>query len=122
MLNVSRDKVFAFLSNIENLPKWSTKFVNKLSLVDGKFKALTPIGEVFIQLEINEMAGLINIYAGPTEENMTPAYLRIISLPDGSTAVMFTFFQYATTSDVIWKVFCEWIKVEVGNIKKYFTV
>jgi hypothetical protein len=121
VISIPKDIVFAFLSNIENLPKWSTKFVKKIILVDGKYKAETPIGEVFIKLDTNEKAGLIDIYAGPTESNMTPAYLRTISLPDGSTAVMFTFFQYTSTSDTIWKIFCEWIKIEVENIRKYFS-
>jgi hypothetical protein len=116
-----KNKVFAFLSNIENLPKWSTKFVQKIIVVDGKYKAITPIGEVFIRLDTNEKAGLIDIYAGPTEDNMTPAYLRTISLSDDSTAVMFTFFQYVSTSNTIWKIFCEWIKIEVENIKKHFS-
>ena len=121
MVTVPKDTVFAFLSNTENLPKWSTKFVKKIILADGKYKAITPIGEVFIRLDTNEKAGLIDIYAGPTEDNMTPAYLRIIPLPDDSTAVMFTFFQYTSTSDTIWKIFCEWIKIEVENIKKHFS-
>ena len=120
-MTVQKDKVFAFLSDIKNLPKWSTKFVKKIILTDGKYKAITPIGEVFIRLVTNEKAGLIDIYAGPTEDNMTPAYLRIISLPDGTSAIMFTFFQYASTSDTVWKIFCEWIKVEVENIKKHFS-
>ena len=120
-MTVPKDKVFAFLSDIDNLPKWSTKFVKKIIPIDGKYKAVTPIGEVFIRLDTNEKAGLIDIYAGPVEDNMTPAYLRVISLPDGSTAIMFTFFQYASTSDAIWEIFCEWIKVEVENIKKHFS-
>lgn len=120
-MTVPKDTVFTFLSNIENLPKWSTKFVQKIILTNGKYKAVTPIGEMFIRLETNEKAGTVDIYAGPTEENMTPAYLRTISLPDNSTMVMFTFFQYASTPDTIWKVFCEWIKVEMENIRKYFS-
>ena len=121
VVNVPRDSVFEFLSNIENIPKWATKFVKKLTLVDNKYKALTPIGEVFIRLDTDKKAGLIDIYAGPTEDNMTPAYMRIISLPNNSTAVMFTFFQYDSTPDAIWKIFCEWIKIEVDNIRQYFS-
>lgn len=118
---VPKNTVFVFLSNIENLPKWSTKFVQKMISKEGKHKAITPIGEVFIRLDTNEKAGTIDIYAGPTEDNMTPAYLRVISLPDNSTMVMFTFFQYASTSDTIWKIFCDWIRIEVENIRKYFS-
>ncbi|MGB9124937.1 MAG: hypothetical protein WA833_04110 [Nitrosotalea sp.] len=121
VVGASKNKVFEFLSNIENLPKWSTKFVKKIILTDGKYKAVTPIGEVFIRLDINEKAGLIDIYAGQTEDKMTPAYLRIISLQDDSTAIMFTFFQYASTSNTMWKIFCQWIKIEVQNIQKHFS-
>jgi hypothetical protein len=121
VVNASKNKVFEFLSNIENLPKWSTKFVKKIILTDGKYKAVTPIGEVFIRLDTNEKAGLIDIYAGQTEDKMTPAYLRIISLQDNSTAIMFTFFQYASTSNTMWKIFCQWIKIEVQNIQKHFS-
>lgn len=53
-----KDTVFAFLSNIENLSKLSTKFVKKIILADGKYKAVTPIGDVFIRLNRNENAGL----------------------------------------------------------------
>lgn len=121
MVSMPRDKVFEFLSNIENIPKWATKFVKKLSLVDGKYKALTPVGEVFIRLDVDQKSGHIDIYAGPTEKDMTPAYMRIISLPDNSTAVMFTFFQYDSTPDAVWEIFCQWIKIEVENIRKYFS-
>jgi len=122
VVNVPRDSVFEFLSNIENIPKWATKFVSKLTVVDNKYKAMTPIGEVFIRLDVDKRSGLIDIYAGPTENNMTPAYMRIISLQDGtSTAVMFTFFQYDSTPDAIWEIFCEWIKIEVDNIRRHFS-
>ncbi len=121
MVNVPSGTVFEFLSNIENIPKWATKFVKKLSLANGKYKALTPVGEVFIRLDADQKAGHIDIYAGPTEEGMTPAYMRIIPLADNSTAVMFTFFQYDSTPDAIWEIFCEWIKIEVENIKRHFS-
>jgi hypothetical protein len=121
VVSVPIDKVFEFLSKIDNIPKWATKFVKKLTLVDGKYKALTPIGEVFIRFDTNQNAGLIDIYAGSTEESMTPAYMRIIPLHSNSTAVMFTFFQYDSTPDAVWEIFCEWIKVEIENIKRYFS-
>lgn len=121
VVSVPKDKVFKFLSSVENLPKWSTQFVQKLITTNGKYKAVTPIGEVFIRFETNPNAGLIDIYAGLTEQRMTPAYLRIISFSENSTGVMFTFFQWDDTDDMTWKIFCEWIKIEVGNIKKYFS-
>ncbi|MGI0086375.1 MAG: hypothetical protein ACREBI_00225 [Nitrosotalea sp.] len=121
VVSVPKDKVFKFLSGVENLPKWSTQFVKEISVVDGKYKAMTPIGEVFIRFKIDSKAGLIDIYAGPTEQHMTPAYLRIIPFSENLTGIMFTFFQWNDTDNTTWQIFCEWIKIEIGNIKKYFS-
>jgi hypothetical protein len=120
VVSAPREKVFKFLSDIENLPQWSTKFIKKITKAKGKYTAQTPIGKVFIKFDINKTAGIIDIYAGATEDKMTPAYMRIISLPNNSTAVMFTFFQWDSTPDAMWEIFCEWIKVEVENIRKRF--
>lgn len=102
------------------MPRWATQFVKKITKVDGKLKAITPIGEVFLRLEADKNAGVIDIYAGPTEEKMTAAFMRIISFSENSTGVTFTFFQYPDTDDQTWKMFCDWIKIEVGNIAKIF--
>lgn len=114
-------KVFDFLSNIENLPKWSTQFIQKVMLVDDRYKALTPIGEVFLRYETDRNTGVIDIYAGSTEKQMTCAFLRVVSFSENSSGVTFTFFQYPDVDDSIWQIFCEWIKIEVGNIKKIFS-
>ncbi len=120
VVSAPKSRVFGFLSNIENLPKWSTQFVKKITKADGKYKATTPIGEVLIKFETEQNSGTIDIYAGPTEKQMTGAFLRIVLLSENSTGVTFTFFQYSGVDDNTWKIFCDWIKIEVGNIKKIF--
>ena len=121
VISAPKTTVFQFLSEIENLPKWATQFVKKVMVVNGKQKILTPFGEVFLRFETNEKTGIIDIYAGSTEAAMTAAFMRVIPFSANSTGVAFTFFQYPSTDDKTWKLFCEWIKIEVGNIKKYFT-
>ena len=116
----SKSEVFEFLSSIENLPKWGTQFVKKITKADGKYRATTPIGEVFIRLDADPKSGTIDIYAGPTEKQMTAAFLRVVPLSANSAGVTFTFFQYPDVDDKTWKIFCDWIKIEVGNIKKIF--
>ena len=121
VISAPKTTVFQFLSEIENLPKWATQFVKKVMVVNGKQKILTPFGEVFLRFETNEKTGIIDIYAGSTEAAMTAAFMRVIAFSANSTGVAFTFFQYPSTDDKTWKLFCEWIKIEVGNIKKHFT-
>jgi len=121
VVSVPKTVVFKFLSDVENMPKWAIQFVKKAMVVNGKQKAVTPFGEVFLKFNTDEKTGIIDIYAGPTEETMTAAFMRVIPLSSNSTGITFTFFQYDTTDDKTWKIFCEWIKIEVGNIKKHFT-
>ena len=97
------------------------QFIQKVMLVDGKHKAVTPIGEVFLRYETDKNAGTIDIYAGPTEKQMTCVFLRVVSFSESKSAVTLTFFQYPDVDDSIWQIFCEWIKIEVGNIKKIFS-
>ncbi len=121
VVQASKEDVFNFLSDIKNLPDWSTQFVKKLFVVGEKYKAITPLGDVFVRIDAMPLAGLIDIYAGPTEQNMRPAYLRVIRFDDATTGVMFTFFRWDETDDKSWKAFGEWIKIEVGNIKRLFS-
>jgi CRISPR-associated protein Cas1 len=56
---------------------------------------------------------------------LTDTYGNLISnmnnVMSSSTATQYRIGQYDTTDDETWKIFCEWIKIEVGNIKKHFT-
>lgn len=120
VLPVSKEEAFQFLSDINNMPKWSTQFVRGLKSVEGKQKAITPIGEVFLRFETDQKAGLIDIYAGISEQEMNPAYMRIIPFSEKYTGIMFTFFKWDGTDEATWKIFCEWIKIEVENIRRHF--
>jgi len=117
----SKDTVFEFLSNFENMPKWSTQFVQQTKIIDGKKKAMTPLGEVFVRIDSDKKSGIIDIYAGPSESEMNPAFLRVISFSNNSCGVTFTFFKWPQTTDQMWEMFCDWIKIEVENIKKIFS-
>lgn len=117
----SKDTVFKFLSNFENMPKWSTQFVQQTKIIDGKKKAMTPLGEVFVRIDSDKKSGIIDIYAGPSESEMNPAFLRVISFSNNSCGVTFTFFKWPQTTDQMWEMFCDWIKIEVDNIKKIFS-
>jgi hypothetical protein len=44
-----------------------------------------------------------------------------MSFSENRSGVTFTFFQYPDVDDSIWQIFCEWIKIEVENIKKIFS-
>jgi len=41
ILDASKDRVFRYLSQIENLPHWATEFARELRYEDGKAKVST---------------------------------------------------------------------------------
>jgi len=112
--------VFDFLSNFDNMPKWATQFVQKVMIIDNKRKALTPFGEAFVRIESDKKTGIIDFYAGPTEDSMNAAFMRVVSFSENSSGVTFTFFKYPETTDQMWELFCSWIKIEMENVKKLF--
>ena len=115
------DVVFDFLSNFDNMPRWSTKFVQSIKTENNQTKAVTPFGDMFVRIDSDRKTGVIDIFAGPTQSEMSPAYMRVISFSNDSCGVTFTFFQWPHTTDQMWEMFCDWIKIEVGNIKKLFS-
>lgn len=121
VISQPKDLVFDFLSNSDNLSKWSTQFVKELRVIGDKKKAVTPLGEVYIRIDADKKSGIIDIFAGPDEDNMSPAFMRVIPFSDNSCGVTFTFFKWPQTTDQMWEMFCDWIKIEVGNIKKLFS-
>gem|GEM_PF-4623124 len=46
--------------------------------------AITPIGEVSMRFETEQKSGTINIYAGPTEKQMTRAFMHVVPFSENS--------------------------------------
>ncbi|MBI3884288.1 MAG: hypothetical protein HY302_00940 [Opitutae bacterium] len=88
----SRDDVFNFLAQIENLPLWATEFAERVYLKDGRWRAATSLGELFVAIDADAGTGVIDLRAGPTPEQMGLFPLRVVARPGGAAA-SFTFFQ-----------------------------
>ena len=101
IINRPRDEVFAFINEIDNLPKWATGFAKELKVVDGHHKVVTPDGEIFLTYDSNAKLGLIDMWAGPTQDQMEVFPVRVLPLPDGSTATTMTLSNHpaSTTRD-----------------------
>ena len=66
------DEVFAYLANIDNLPHWATDFARELKLVDGRHKIMNGLGEFFFEIHADRGSGVIDMLAGPREEELQP--------------------------------------------------
>ncbi len=118
VIQAPKNKVFQYLSNIDNTPKWATEFIKELKIDNGKYKAVTPMGEVFFKLETDEKTGVIDMFLGPSEDRMTIFPSRVISLPGELTVYLFTLFQDPHSSDEQFQQGFDSLKKELKNIKK----
>ena len=59
--------MFAYLSEIGNLPKWATEFARELRFEDGRAKIVNGLGEFYFSIDADAETGVIDMYAGPSE-------------------------------------------------------
>ena len=99
VLDAPREKVFDYLSCIENLPRWATEFARELRYEDGRAKVVNGLGEFWFSIDADPATGVIDMYAGPTEDRLSLFPTRVVELPDGRCAYTFTMFQTPGMTD-----------------------
>lgn len=121
VVQAPREEVYSFLSRTENAPEWATEFVRELKVVDGKHKAITPMGEVFFRVEADEGTGVVDVFAGPAEGEMAISPGRVVALPRGTTAFLFTLFRPPGVSEEEFAGQFESLQRELGNLRRRFS-
>ena len=112
--------VFAFLSVVENLPQWATEFARELVVVDGKHKVRNGLGEFFFEIQADEATGVIDMFAGPSEDEMAVFPTRVVDLHDGGSAYTFTMFQGEGLPDELFESQYRSLVREFENIERQF--
>jgi hypothetical protein len=115
------DDVFSFLSRVDNLPLWATDFAQELKYVDGKAKVVNGLGELYFSIDADAGSGVIDMYAGPTEEQMALFPTRVVSLGTGRSAYSFTMFKPAEMPDELFESQYRSLEREFENIRARFT-
>jgi hypothetical protein len=93
VLDAPPERVFAYMSDIENLPEWATEFARELRRDGDEYRVVNNLGEFVFEIRSDERTGVIDMYAGPTREEMAVFPTRAVALPDGRTSYSFTMFQ-----------------------------
>lgn len=120
VLDAPKDDVFSYLSKIDNLPKWASEFARELKYIDGKAKVVNGLGEFYFTIEADEDTGVIDMYAGPTEDELALFPTRVVGLPGGASAFTFTMFQAPGMSDELFESQYESLLREFENIRREF--
>src|SRR5919108_963372 len=103
VLEAPNDQVFGYLSQIENLPRWATEFARELKYEDGRAKVVNGLGEFYFSIDADPATGVIDMYAGPSEEELSLFPTRVVALPDGRSAFSFTMFQAPGMPDALFE-------------------
>ena len=120
-IDAPKERVFEFLSNIANLPKWATLFCQELKpLGDGRHKIVTMAGEMFFRIESDAQTGVIDMYAGPTEDELGLFPTRVVGLPGDTSAFSFTMFRAPGMPDELFESQHQSLLREFENIRREF--
>ena len=120
VLDAPRERVFRYLADVENLPAWATEFARELKFEDGKAKVVNGLGEFYFAIEADPETGVIDMYAGPTEEELAVFPTRVVALPGGKVAYSFTMFQGPEMPDELFESQYEALLREFDNIRDLF--
>jgi len=118
VLAADRETVFVYLSDIENLPAWATEFARELKREGDGYKVVNGLGEFHFEIRADAETGVIDMYAGPTRDQMAVFPTRAVGLPDGRTAYSFTMFQGPDMPDELFEAQHASLRREFANIER----
>lgn len=118
VLDAPQQEVFDYLSDVERLPEWATEFARELRRDADGYKVVNGLGELRFEIRADPATGVIDMYAGPTEELMAIFPSRAVALPDGRTAFTFTMFQAPDMSDELFEAQHASLVREFANIER----
>ena len=120
VLEAPKDEVFDFLSRVANLPEWATEFARELKDEDGKAKVVNGLGEFYFRIDADPGTGVIDMYAGPTEDELAVFPTRVVALGPATSAFSFTMFKAAEMPDALFESQHESLRRELDNLRARF--
>jgi hypothetical protein len=121
VLDAPKAQVFDYLSRIENMPDWATEFARELKFEDGKAKVVNGLGEFYFAIEADPETGVIDMFAGPAEDQLALFPTRVVELPDGRSAYSFTMFKGPEMPDELFESQYQSLLREFDNIRSTFS-
>ena len=113
-------EVFGYLADVENLPGWATEFARRLERDGDDYKVVNGLGEFFSEIRSDPATGVIDMYAGPTKDEMALFPTRVVALPDGGSAFTFTMFQAPGMPDELFESQHASLQRELAGIERRF--
>ena len=120
VLDAPKQAVFEYLADVANLPDWATEFARELHFEGDHAKVVNGLGEFYFRIEADPETGVIDMYAGPTQDELALFPTRVVALPDGRSAYSFTMFKAPGMPDDLFESQHESLRREFNNIRARF--
>ncbi len=120
IVSAPQQRVFEYMSDIERLPEWATEFARELKREGEAHKVVNGLGEFYFAIKSDPETGVIDMFAGPTKQQMAIFPARAVSLPDGRTAFSFTMFQGPDMPNELFESQHQSLKREFAKIEAAF--
>jgi len=115
-LNTDAQKAYAFISNLENLPKWAKTFCKSIEKISGNWIMQTDQGPLQIRLADKNEFGVLDHYLKPASGNEVFVPMRVV--PNGSGCeIIFTVFQQPGMSKENFYKDIELVNQDLENLK-----
>jgi hypothetical protein len=119
VFRASKEEVFAYLAEIENLPEWASEFARELKVVDGRHVVVNGLGELFFEIRADRERGIVDMLAGPTPDALALFPVRVVDAPAGSV-LTFTMVQQPGQPDEQFEGQHESLVRELANLERRF--
>ncbi|MEN8197560.1 MAG: SRPBCC family protein [Pseudomonadota bacterium] len=116
--NAPREKVFAYVADIENLPRWATGYCKELRKEGDDHKVVTPLGELYFRIDADPITGVVDMVSGPEKETMAAYPVRVAAMPDGGSLLLFTAMQLPGMSGEDLAAQCRGLEAEFEIIRQ----
>ena len=124
ILTTTKRDAFEYLSDVENLPKWATEFCQQIRTVDGTHKIVTcdpEAPELYFRIRADHDSGVIDMLAGPTQDQLWTFPTRVLDLPGGGCVYMFTMIQSPGLSDSKFEQQHQSLLRELEHVRRHFS-
>jgi hypothetical protein len=120
VLDAPSERVFDYLSKVDNLPEWATDFARELKYDGENAKVVNGLGEFFFTIDAHRDTGVIDMYAGPTEDQMALFPTRVVALGPERSAYTFTMFKAPGMDEALFEAQHRSLQREFQNIRDRF--
>ncbi len=120
VLDAPKEAVFDYLSRVENLPDWAAEFAREIKYEYGKAKVVNGLGEFYFSIDADAASGVIDMYSGPRENELSLFPTRVVALGPERSAYVFTMFKTPEMPDELFESQYESLRREFDNIRGHF--